>query len=321
MTRVRLTLACTDLFDRTGPLIAGDVDTGDLELEISSLLPIELMARYGEFDVCEVPLAALMGLHGREEWDYACIPVFPHRAFQHRNVIVRRGSGIRSPQDLAGKTIAVNGLYYSGTVWIRGILEEYYGLAPTDLRWVTAGKPGGLVRQTLADTMMSTPADIERVDEDVSDLLARGEADAWMGPTLPASYVAGHPDLERLFEDFRPVEERYADEVGYVPILHVVAIRRRVLREHPEVAGALTDIFARSRALGHERLVGYGIPACSLPWIVHDLEALPQMFGGDWFPHGLEENRPALETMFRYAWQQGVLDAGVGIDELFVPVA
>jgi 4,5-dihydroxyphthalate decarboxylase len=60
---------------------------------------------------------------------------------------------------------------------------------------------------------------------------------------LPKPVREGHPGLARLFDDPQAEEERYLREEGYFPIMHVLAYKRELAQEHPDLPQALYDIF------------------------------------------------------------------------------
>ena len=50
----------------------------------------------------------------------------------------------------------------------------------------------------------------------------------------------------------------------------------------------------------------------------HDLEELPKLFGGDWYACSLEANQGMLDTMARYAAEQGFTREPINPAEYFV---
>jgi 4,5-dihydroxyphthalate decarboxylase len=56
-----------------------------------------------------------------------------------------------------------------------------------------------------------------------------------------------------------------------------------------------------------------------LPWMVAELEDTRRILGDDYWPYGVEPNRPALEALVRYSHAQGLAERLLSVDELFVP--
>jgi len=44
-----------------------------------------------------------------------------------------------------------------------------------------------------------------------------------------------------------------------------------------------------------------------------------ELFGNDYFPYGIEENRTTLAAFLRYACEQGVCKRLLDVEELFPP--
>ena len=177
MATLTLTLACGD-YDRTLPLRTGAVRPDGVELEVLALEPEEMfyrMARRRDFDVAEFSLATYTVLRGRGE-PLVAIPVFPSFAFRHSAIFVRDDAGIREPRDLVGKRVGVPKYHMTAAVWVRGILEDEYGVSPSDLHWFEGGE-GAAVKE-------------------VDVTLPPGSATRWCPATAPSatSWRAGELD-------------------------------------------------------------------------------------------------------------------------------
>jgi 4,5-dihydroxyphthalate decarboxylase len=311
VANVEVTLACVDYLDRTRPLIDGAVETPGIDLIPVPLKPLDLTARFAEFDVAEVILPVYMALRGRGDERFVGIPVFPYRAFFLSNVIVNVEAGIERPEDLAGKRVGTFGLQLAGTLWSRGLLADEYGVQGSGIHWYCALPPA--VEQPDVRVEVVPPG------RALSDLLERGEIDAWLGPTRPECFEQGSPRVRRLFPNYRAVEEDYARRTGIFPIIHGIVLRRELYEQHPWLAAALLEAFERAKQLGAARLANDGLYAVGLPWLRPDLEELARLFGGDAYPYGVERNRAVLETMARYAAEQGLTPRRLAVDDLFAP--
>ena len=56
-----------------------------------------------------------------------------------------------------------------------------------------------------------------------------------------------------------------------------------------------------------------------MPWMVDDFHEIDQVFGKDFWPYGVEENRPTLEALVTYLYEQAMIPKKIPIEELFVP--
>ena len=74
----------------------------------------------------------------------------------------------------------------------------------------------------------------------------------------------------------------------------------------PWVAGSLYNAFnaSKNRALG--RMYEQSVSRYPLPWLTTYARRMRDMFGGDPFPFGIEENRPTFEQFLRYVFEQGI---------------
>ena len=108
MNATKLNLAFWN-YDRTCPLADGTVkiDGVDASLHTSRIVTeiFERMIRGREFDVSELGMTYFLRTMEFDEPPFLALPVFPNRAFRHSAIYINKGSGIRRPEDLAGKTV------------------------------------------------------------------------------------------------------------------------------------------------------------------------------------------------------------------------
>jgi 4,5-dihydroxyphthalate decarboxylase len=316
MARLTLTLACGD-YDRTLPLKTGAVQADGVELRVLSLEPEEMfyrMARRREFDVSELSLSTYTVLRGRGE-PLVAIPVFPSFMFRHSAIWVRDGAGIREPRDLVGKRIGVPKYHMTAAVWVRGILEDEYGVAPADLQWFEGGE-GTAVKEV----DVTLPAAIRHRwvagDRTLGDLLATGELDAFVGARRPAA-SAGVAPVRRLFPDFRRVERAYYERTGIFPIMHAIVLKEELGREHPWLPRALYEAFTEAKRLAYRRIADTAVLPYVLPWLVAEMEETRALMGDDPFPYGVAKNRKTVETLAGYSFRQGLAPRRLTAEELF----
>jgi 4,5-dihydroxyphthalate decarboxylase len=142
MTRPTLSFACGP-YDRMQALYDGSVvvEGADLAPKIIQR-PLEIFSRMlkdGEFDVAEMSLTHCFVLGAAGTARFVTLPVFPSRMFRHGFVFVNRASGIRSPKDLAGRRIGVQGYQMTAAVWIRGHLRSSYSVDLDAVSWFEGG--------------------------------------------------------------------------------------------------------------------------------------------------------------------------------------
>ncbi len=113
------------------------------------------------------------------------IPAFVSRAFRHTSIYVRTDR-IKKPEDLKGKKIGLPEYQLTANVWARAILEDDYGVKPSDVTWVRGGieEPG---RPEKIKLNLPPDVQLENAPEGktISGMLAAGEIDGFMAPRPP----------------------------------------------------------------------------------------------------------------------------------------
>ena len=167
---------------------------------------------------------------------------------------------------------------------------------------------------------LNLPKDVKltRVnDKSLSEMIASGEIDCALIARPPNSFLQGHPDVVRLFPNYLEMEESYYERTKVWPIMHIIAIQTRVLDEHPWVARNLYNAFVESKRRSLERLLDPAVSRYPLAWLPTYARKMRDLFGGDPFPYGIEENRPTLEQFLRYTHEQGIAHRHAKPEEIF----
>lgn len=278
-------------------------------------------------DVTEIGLHPFMLAYANDNFrDYTLLPIFPLRVFRHKSIFINTQSGIKTPEDLKGKTIATPGYSSTSLTWIRGILQDEYGITPQDVNWITSSKDSSAdVAGKISKNEKIIPEGITiksgTKGKDESDLLVTGEADALFHAAEPKAYREGNPKVGRLFLDYRKAERDYYAKTGIFPIMHAVAIRTSLLKKHPWLAKAVFDAYSKSKELAYRSMSNIGWAADMLPWYPKELAETRALMGENFYSYGLDEaNRKVLETLFRYSYEQGLASKKLTIDELFDPL-
>jgi 4,5-dihydroxyphthalate decarboxylase len=320
---MKLTLACNE-YDRTSPLIDGRIRPEGIDPEITVLKPRQLFPRmldHQEFDAAELSLASYAALVARGASPFVAIPVPVSRLFRHSCIYVRTGAGIITPQDLRGKRVGATQYGATAVVMIKGMLQDEYGVAPSDLHWVIGGLTTA-VEKPLIPLNLPPGISLEFAggDRTLEGMLESGELDALFSIYIPRLFLAGSPRIARLFVNFKTVEQDYFRRTGIFPIMHIVAIRKDVHDAHPWIAQNLYRGFVSARDLAIDALYDTDALVSTLPWLIDHIEESRRILGPEFWPYGLEPNRPTLEALCRYIHQQGLAPRLVTPDELFVPV-
>lgn len=319
MTRP-LTFVCFD-YDRTLALADGRVRVEGVDLTYLHL-PVEetffRMARFKEFDAAEMSLSSyLVSLsQGRP---FVAIPVFPSRSFRHNGVYVHAQSGIDTPSDLVGRTVGLPEYQLTACVWIRGILAEHEGVPVDSVSYRTGGlhEPGRVEKLAVAPAGvdLSAIAPGRTLDE----LLVTGELDAVYAPRTPRSFLRRDPAVRRLWADPKAAEMAYYATTRIFPIMHTVVIRRELYEADRWLAGSLYKALYEAKALIQPCLEDTAASPVMLPWTYAAAEEAAELLGADFWPYGIDDNRRALSTFARYAYDQGLTERAYEPEELFAP--
>jgi hypothetical protein len=179
-------------------------------------------------------------------------------------------------------------------------------------RWRRRARTAGRTRRRLIEQNAST--------EPLGALLARGAIDALIGSRKPDEF-GRHPDIARLFPNYRALERQLYQETGIFPIMHLVVIRRGLYERERWIARSLYDAFVESKRRARMRMRYAGSLSTMLPWLIDDVEEIDAVFGGDAFPYGIEANRATLQALVTYMVEQHFIARPIPIEDLFVPLA
>ncbi|MBL8309863.1 MAG: ABC transporter substrate-binding protein [Burkholderiales bacterium] len=324
MSRLRLSFACWN-YDRTRALLDGSVQADGIDLNYLCL-PVEetffRMARHREFDVAEMSFSSYcVSLH-KPDRPFVALPVYPSRFFRHSCIYVNANAGIREPKDLIGRRIASPEYQMTAPVWIRGILQDHYGV-PVDngghSYFFGGEEEPGRIEKIKLDLPPHIKLQPIGPTQTLSQMLADGEIDALYTARAPSSFTRGDGRVRRLFENYAEIERAYWRDTGIFPIMHVIVMRRDVYEANRWIAQSLTKAFYAAQRNAYADLAETAALKAMLPWLVAHVEEARHEMGDDWWPYGLERNRKALETFTRYHYEQGLSKRPLALDELFAP--
>jgi 4,5-dihydroxyphthalate decarboxylase len=321
MTRLQLSVAMGD-YDRTRALFDGRVQIDGVDPVFMLLNPEEMFfraMRSMDFDVTELSFSSYLVKHSRGECPYIAVPVFLSRAFRHTSIYVRKDR-IRRPEDLKGARVGVPEYQLTANVWARAILEDDYGVRPSDVTWVrggidTPGRPEKIKLLLPPDVRVETAPD----NTTISALLDRGEIDGFMAPRPPSRVALANPKVGWLFDDPTSVAKDYYRRTGVFPIMHVAAVRKELAAKHPWLPGAVVKAFTQAKSAALALLSDTSATKVTLPFVEEQLKAAREAMGEDYWSYGVEPARKTLETFVRHHHAQGLSSRLVPVEELFHP--
>jgi 4,5-dihydroxyphthalate decarboxylase len=321
MAKLQLSLACAN-YDRVRALLDGRTPIDGVDIVPTILEPSEAFHRafkYQEFDITELSLSSHTMVTSRGNSAYVGVPVFPSRVFRHSGIYVRTDR-IKRPEDLRGKRVGVPEYQITANVWIRGILLEEYGVKPEEVKWRRGGigDPG---RDERTPLKLPPTIDLQPLPagKTLSGMLEAGELDAVISARALPCFMRGAPDVGRLFADYRTIEEDYFRRTGIFPIMHLIGIRKSLVEKHPWLPVNVYKAFLHAKAIAVQDLNIIGHLMVTLPWVVHEYNAVKALMGDDYWPYGLAANEKQLETFTRYHHEQGLSAQKVAARDLFAP--
>lgn len=263
-------------------IIGGEADGG--ELSISSFILARLRG---------VPLRAL--------------PVFLSRRFRLRCMYCRMNSPLQHPSDLAGKKVTVHRYNATTPVWLKGILQNEFGVRPREITWYVA-EP-----DIAEESLRPPPADVKvrfisppRTREHAVEMVERGEIEAALEPY----HLHANPRMRYLMRDFRQAEETFFRRTGAYTVNHLFALREEVANYPRAIESLLVALKEANSLADRYRDEGQKIEA-----------AWERQVMGDEFFYSLKAGcaRRSLETLIEYQLQQGILDKKPRMEDLFFP--
>jgi 4,5-dihydroxyphthalate decarboxylase len=321
MPNLSLTLACWD-YDRTRPLFDGRVKAEGIDLDFKVMRPREIFPRMlerREFDISELSFASFAMLKARGECPFVGLPIALSKIFRHSCIYVRPDAGITKPADLKGKRIGVSQYAASAIVYMRGMMQHDYGLMPGDSQWFMGGLNAPVPPPKVP---LKLPPEVKldylEDNETLEAMMEKGALDALYSVYIPTIVRNGSPSIARLWPNFKEVETEYFRRTGIFPVMHLVVIREDVHRAHPEVAGRIYKAFCEARDHALEALPDSDALHVALPFLLDHVEETWRTFGKHYWEYGIEPNRPAVEAMGRYLFEQGLAPRVVTPEEMFL---
>lgn len=291
-----------------------DLDPRGIDLTVLSL-PIEEIffrfTKFREWDASEMSFGKVAALASQDDPGIVVLPVFLSRVFRHSAIFVGKNSAIKKPKDLEGRRVGIPEWAQTAGIYVRGLLQHEYGVDLRRIAWFQAGvwQPGRVekVELKLPDGIRITPV----ADKSLSEMLATAELDAVIS--------ARALDAPRLFADYRAVEREYFRKTRIYPIMHVLVLRQDVFERDRWIARNLLQAFEEAKSRSLARVMEFGLSHLPMPWVADHAREWRSLAGEDFWPYGIEANRPTLEAFLQYAFEQGVARRKLSVEQLFAP--
>jgi 4,5-dihydroxyphthalate decarboxylase len=193
------------------------------------------MVRELRFDVSEMAIATFLQARAYGK-PLVLLPVVLAARFQEQALLCRADSDLRSPADLAGRRVGVRAYSQTTGLWLRGELEEAYGVRPDQVQWVTF--EGAHVLE-FADPPFVTRAP---AGKELMQMLHDREIDA----AIVGNDTPDDPRLRCVFADPRAAGEAFFERHGLVPINHMLVVTEALAKRSPEIIDEIMQLFSAS---------------------------------------------------------------------------
>jgi 4,5-dihydroxyphthalate decarboxylase len=272
-------------YPHTLPVKRGEIVSPWLKLEFIEVKPLyqafKPMVRAHAYDASEMALVTYFQAKDHDK-GLALLPAAMLARFQHGTILFNAERGALAPNDLPGRRIGVRSYSQTTGAWIRGILQNDYGIDLGEVQWVTfedghvaeAKDPPGLLRA--------------RPDQDITAMLIAGELDAAIyGAALPKD-----PRLQSVIKNPEAAAKSWYAKHGLVPVNHMVVVADELAGSNPQAVAELYRLLEEGK------------------------KAAPAG-GVDTAPFGKEANRRCLELLLSYCTQQKLISHPIKFDELW----
>lgn len=278
----------TGNYPNTQPLKSGKVTSSLVNLDFVDVKVanqhFKALVREAKYDISELAIVTFLQAktYGKP---YVLMPAVAVSRGQLQTIAYDGERGTMTPKDIAGKKVGVRAYTQTTGAWVRGILQEDYGVDVNGITWITTEDPH------LAE-YQDPPGMVVRVadDKSIPKMVIEGETvAAIVGDSIP------DPRLKYLVADHEAANKRYADRAGGVPINHMYVVRQSLSKERPDVVREVFRMLVESAK--------QGVPPGT------------EMAAGIRF--GVEACRKSLERIIDYSYKQKLIPRPFSVDELF----
>jgi 4,5-dihydroxyphthalate decarboxylase len=274
-------------YPSTQALHAGRVPSDLIALDMADV-PVIIrafasMVREQRYAVSEMALATFLQAKAYDK-PLVLLPIVIAARFQQHAFLCRADSDIRGPQDV-GRRVGVRAYSQTTGMWLRGILADEHGVRPEEVRW-----------RTFEDAHVAEYRDppwAERADpgQDLVTMLRNRELDA----IIVGNDVPDDSAFRTVFPDPNASAEVFWRKHRFVPVNHMVTVRRDIATEHPEALRELMRLFRESNAIS----------------------AAQTSAGRDPLVSGRGSLDPAMRLALRYTGEQGLLPRMMEVEDVW----
>jgi 4,5-dihydroxyphthalate decarboxylase len=224
-------------YDHTKALKDGSVSAPGIDFDFVEVSPItrafRAMATQQAYDLSEMALVTYM-LARVYNKPIVGLPIVLVRSSLLPGLVTAASSSSTDPRDLNGKTLGIRSYTQTSGVWVRGILQDAFGVDLSSLKWVT-------FEGAHLDEYVDPPF-VTRAPEgaNMADMVKSGELAAAIG--VPAG-----EGLRSYVPDAAAAEAEWAKSSGVRTVNHVLTLKQSLVDADPTLPERITDLFQRAR--------------------------------------------------------------------------
>ena len=244
------------------------------------------IVRHLKYDVAELAIVTYLQAKANGK-PLALLPAVVVGMLPHSFLVYNAERGQIKPADLQGRRVGIRAYSVTTAAWIRGVLQNDYGVDLDSIKWVTFEDPH------VAEYQDPPTAERAPAGKQLVKMLLDGEIDAG---------VVGGPDLkEPRFRSVIPnpneAAQAWCQRHGAVPINHMVVVKESLAKSNSEVVKEIYRVLRASK------------------------QAAATASTFDPVQFGVEHVRPSLELIIKYSVQQKLIPRRFEVNELFDEVA
>jgi 4,5-dihydroxyphthalate decarboxylase len=239
----------------------------------------------GEFDVAEL---AIMTYLQAVSWGrpLVALPVALHGRFQHGQLAYNADRGVLAPKDLHGKRIGMRTYSQTTPTWVRGILQNDFGVDLSKVNFVTFDD-GHVPEYRDPPNATRAPA-----GKKLLQMLLDGEIDA----AVLSGADLKHPEVKQVVPDPAAAGRAWHARTGALMVNHIVVVKSSLSKSEPDAVREIYRLLKESYKASAEPAPKDGI---------------------DLHPIGYSANKRNFEVAAEYAWQQRTVARQLEVEDLF----
>ena len=225
----------------TSALRSGQLQSPLVNFDFADIKPanrgFKPLVREQKFDLGELAIVTFLQAKAYGK-PYVLMPAVVVARGQHHTIFFNPERGHLNPGDLNGRKVGVRAYTQTTGAWVRGFLQEDYGVDFRSIQWITFEDPH------VAEYI--DPPWVQRAPEgkQLLQMLLDGEIDA-------AIFGSENPEgtpLQPLISNAAEVAARWAETHGGTPINHMMVIKESLTQTRPDVVREVYRLLKESAA-------------------------------------------------------------------------